>query len=94
MSNLGLEQYLPEWVSDPSRGHWHDNSTSDMYDVGGHVMESDEHETLFCEEAESWFEKFKNLTVEETREQFHWNVGRKWFDDILDAPEEVLEKMR
>lgn len=92
VSNLGLMHHMNE--SRAVEGNWGTDPRNEMLQVAGHFIEEDAHEELFSDEAEGWFNDVKDLSIEEAREKFSWNVGRTWFDSILDFPEKKIEEMR
>lgn len=81
VSNLGMETYLDSERA--AHFPWPDNPRSAVERLAGHLMESDEHEEIFADEAQGYFNRFVNLTVEEALEQFSYNLSRSWFKQIL-----------
>lgn len=93
VSNLGHMHNMDESEAGDTHYDWPKDPRNAVENIAGHLMESDEHEEIFAEEAESWFERFKNLSAEEIREQYAYKSDQ-WFEDILAVPDEELEKMR
>lgn len=80
VSNLGhLHNINLGRVTDFSRFKPADNARYDVCTVAGHLIESDDHEDMFSEEAESWEQRFREAGFEAFVNQYshHEEMLRK-----------------
>jgi hypothetical protein len=86
VSNLGHR--VPEDIHETFFG-WSDTPESEIGDLAGHLMESNEHEHIFYAEAEMWG-KYLDRIDEESLLRFH-GPHSPWIEKILNVPEESIK---
>lgn len=84
VSNMGLWSYMDEDQITGRSHRWYDDPENEVMSVAGFLYESDEHEAIFAEEAESWYEQIKDLTDDQIREKFSYHSD-KWVHRILEV---------
>lgn len=66
---------------------WSGDPYSDVCMIAGHLMENDEHEEYFGEEARMWHERFiVRHTPRMIADEFPWHA--EWINKIAEIPEE------
>jgi hypothetical protein len=82
ISNMG--HAVPAHISEPPfQDDRYASPRSSVCNFAGHLMETDEHEEIFTEEAESWYEDLKNRPNEEVL-RVH-GPHCPWIQQIIDA---------
>jgi hypothetical protein len=84
MSNMGHQ--VPETITkdiQTSDDKYIVTPRSEVEQVAGHLMESDEHEDLFAQEAEMWYKDLKGRSNEEVLKI--WGDTSPWIQKIIDA---------
>lgn len=80
ISNYGFQ--VPRHIAENPES-WAETAWAEMCSLAGHLMESDKHERMFCEEAESWENNIKKEGIEAFVEKR--KSRSPWMVDILEA---------
>lgn len=85
MSNMGHQ--VPENVADRPP-FWPDTPRQAVENLAGHLMEDEEQDEIFADEAEMWATMIDNTSVEQILATHGQHCP--WIKKILDVPEEAL----
>jgi hypothetical protein len=79
ISNLGHE--VPKSAAE-NVGYWSTDPRVEVEGLAGHLMESDEHERIFAQEAQGWL---KYVTEHPVKELLRVHPNNWWIQAIVDA---------
>lgn len=65
-----------------TRWSWSTDAFSEVCNVAGNIIESDEHEEMFGDEAEGWEKQIREVGLEAFAERFSYH---SWIRTIIDA---------
>lgn len=85
ISNMG--QKVPDDIAETRFG-WASTHQQAVCDLAGHLMETDEHERIFTQEARMWSGYLRKTSRKELL-RIH-GPHCPWIQQILDVPEEAL----
>lgn len=84
--NIKVEKYINDDPNPSPRGRaWSDDAYSEVCGIAGHLMENEEHEQYFGDEARGWQETFKDTSIEDIAKQYKWHS--EWLLKIAAIPE-------
>lgn len=85
MSNMG-HQVPADIAKNPDR--WPSSVRNAVENLCGHLMETDEHEDIFADEADMWATMIDSTSTEQILRTHGQHCP--WIKKILDVPEEAL----